>query len=348
MRTVTLGRTGLTVSKTAFGTVPIQRLPEADAIVLLRQAYDGGITFFDTADTYTTSEMRVGKAFEGMMHKITVATKVSPRTYQEASAHIENSLRALKTDCIDLLQLHNPPQCYADHDGTTPLDAALAYQKKGYVRHIGFTSHSLSVAEQAVQSGLYQTLQFPLNALSGPADEALIQACEKAQMGVIAMKPFGGGIIKQASVTFTYFSQHPNVVPIYGMQRQSELRELLELEAAPPLMDAYMKKQTRQMINAIGGQFCRGCGLCNKACPQGIQISSCNRMGDFLSRNTLTTYLTAKWRDAMEKTRACTECGACVQACPYGLDVRSQMRDSYEIFMDLWNRLGDQSQNPVL
>lgn len=93
---------------------------------------------------------------------------------------------------------------------------------------------------------------------------------------------------------------------------------LLELEAAPPLMDAYMKKQTRQMIDAIGGQFCRGCGLCNKACPQGIQISSCNRMGDFLSRNTLSTYLTAKWRDAMEKTRTCTDCGACVHACPMG------------------------------
>jgi aryl-alcohol dehydrogenase-like predicted oxidoreductase len=129
MRTVTLGRTGLTVSKTAFGTVPIQRLPEADAIALLRQAYDGGITFFDTADTYTTSEMRVGKAFEGMMHKITVATKFPAHLSGSVGAY-RNSLRALKTDCIDLLQLHNPPQCYADHDGTTRWTPRWRIRKK--------------------------------------------------------------------------------------------------------------------------------------------------------------------------------------------------------------------------
>lgn len=343
MRKVTLGRTGLRVSKTAFGTVPMQRLPEKEAVDLVRMAYDGGITFFDTADNYTTSEARLGKAFAGMTDKIVIASKVSPHTYKEAKAHIENTLRTLNVDCIDLMQMHNPPRTYADHDGTTAYDAVLEYQKKGYIRHIGFTSHHLGTALAAVQSGLYETLQFPLNALSGPKDEALIAACKEKNMGVIAMKPFGGGIIKQASVTFTYFSAHPEIVPIYGIQRKSELAELLELEADPPKMDAYMKKQLRLMTESIGGHFCRGCGKCSKACPQGITVGSVNRMGDFLTRNTLSTYLIPEWYDEMQKIKTCLNCGRCADACPYGLDVRSQMHDSYEIFMDMWHNLGDQS-----
>lgn len=336
MKYVQLGATGLTVSKTAIGTVPIQRLRQEDAVRLMRSAYEGGVTYFDTADNYTKSEEKLGVAFEGIRKSVVISTKVSVGSYKEATAHIQQSLRDLRTDYIDLIQLHNPSSV---PDGTRGDDAYAALRdakEKGYVRHIGYTSHDLIRSTDAACSGLFETLQFPLCYLSSEKDDALIELCAQKNIGLIAMKPFAGGMIRVPQLTFFYFRQKKNVVPIYGIQRQSELDALLELEREEPEFDAFWQLRMEEGRKRDQKLFCRGCERCAGACPQGIRPGYMGRIGDFLYRNALSMYLNQRWHDEVVHIPDCTNCGACVAACPNGCDLREKMKESYSVYMDFW------------
>jgi aryl-alcohol dehydrogenase-like predicted oxidoreductase/Pyruvate/2-oxoacid:ferredoxin oxidoreductase delta subunit len=341
MKYIRLGKTNLTVSKTAIGTVPLQRLPTPEAVRLIRAAYDGGVTFFDTADNYSQSEAKLGRALEGLRHKVVIATKVSVPQYSNAMVALEQSMRDLKTDYIDVIQLHNPKEV---PDGTAQDDALAALydaQKKGYVRHIGFTSHSLRNALAAAKSGLFDTIQYPLCYLSSSKDDELIEYCMKENLGLIAMKPFAGGMIRDAALTFLYFRQKENVVPIYGIQRRSELEVLLELEENPPQLDSYMAISIQEGKKRYQHLFCRGCEQCLPACPQGIRPGYMGRIGDFLYRNPPGKYLTQAWHEQVSKIPSCTGCGKCVAACPFDCDLREKMKESYLVFSDFWSRKED-------
>ncbi|GHV87210.1 aldo/keto reductase [Spirochaetia bacterium] len=338
MEFVTLGITGLRVSKTAIGTVPLQRLTEQEAARLMRSAYDGGITYFDSADAYTGSEYKLGLAVHDVRDKVVISTKASTADYAEALKRIEKSLRDLNTDYIDIIQLHNPKTLPDPNDRSGAYAALVEAKQKGQVRHIGFTTHDLERASAAARSGLFETVQYPLSYLSGEKDEELIALCREKNIGLIAMKPFAGGMIRNPALSFLYFRAHENVVPIYGIQRQSELEALLELERNPPALDAQMRLLLRKGRDEFEKLFCRGCDRCQAACPQGIRPGYAGRMGDFLYRNPPHKYLTASWHVEMLKVPSCTGCGACVKTCPFGVDLRGKMKESHEIFMDLWTR----------
>ena len=234
MAKVTLGKTGITVEKNAFGALPIQRISRQEAVKLLRKAYDHGVTFFDTARWYTDSEEKVGEAFADMREKVYIATKTGATTVEGFWKDLETSLHNLQTDYIDIYQFHNPAFCPKPGDGTGLYEAMLEAKAQGKVRHIGITNHRLNVAAEAVESGLYETLQFPFCYLATEKDIELMQKTAETGMGFIAMKALSGGLITNSAAAYAFLAQYENVLPIWGVQRESELDEFLSYIENPP------------------------------------------------------------------------------------------------------------------
>ena len=195
MKTIALGKTGIEVPQNAFGALPIQRISDVEAVKLLRMAYDGGMRFFDTARAYTDSEIKVGKAFEGMRDKVYIASKTTATTVEKFWEDLNTTLTNLKTDYLDIYQLHCVAKCYRPGDGSGLYEALVEAKEQGKIRHIGITAHKIGVAEEIVESGLYETLQFPFSYLASDRDIALVQKCKAAGMGFIAMKGLSGGLL---------------------------------------------------------------------------------------------------------------------------------------------------------
>ncbi len=229
MKKVRLGRTGLMVTKTSFGALPIQRVSFDEAARLLRTAYEAGVNFFDTANSYTDSEEKIGYALSDVREKIIIATKsayTTPGNADMVKRNLELSLRRMKTDYIDILQFHNPAFCPTEEDPA--YQYLVEMKRQGVVRHIGITNHRLFVAHEAIDSGLYETLQFPFSVLAGEKDTEVVEKCQKADVGFICMKAMSGGLIREPKATFAFLQKYPNVVPIYGVQRMEELKQWLE------------------------------------------------------------------------------------------------------------------------
>lgn len=319
MREITLGSTGITTRQNAFGALPIQRDDKDTAVAILRRAYEGGMTFFDTARAYSDSEEKVGEAFHGMREKVYIATKTAAKTPEQFWEQLETSLRMLQTDYIDLYQFHCVGQCYKPGDGTGMYECMLEAKAQGKIRHIGVTAHNIEIAMECVQSGLYETMQFPFSYLSSEKETALVQACKEANMGYIAMKGLAGGLIHDSKAAMAFMTQFDNVLPIWGVQRMSELEEWLAfMDETPEYTDeirAFVEKEKLE----LAGDFCRGCGYC-MPCPVGIQINNCARMSLMLRRAPSKAWLTKEMQAEMMKIENCLHCGACASKCPYELN----------------------------
>lgn len=316
---VTLGSTGIQVEKQSFGALPIQRVSEAEAVYLLRKAYAHGVNFYDTARFYTNSEERVGKAFAGMRDKVYIATKTGCATPKEFWEQLHTSLSNLQTDYIDIYQFHNPSFCPKPGDGSGLYEAMLEAKEKGMIRHIGITNHRLNVAIEAAQSGLYETVQFPFSYLATEQEIQLVKLCKEKNVGFIAMKALSGGLITNSAAAAVFMEQYDNVVPIWGIQRESELDEFLAYIENPPVMteelQAVIDKDRRELL----GDFCRGCGYC-MPCPAGIEIHNMARMSLLIRRAPVAAQLTAETQAKMMKIKDCIHCNKCMQHCPYGLN----------------------------
>ena len=328
MRTITLGKTGITTPQNAFGALPIQRADRQTAVKLLRKAYDGGMTFFDTARAYTDSEEKLGEAFDGMREKIYIASKTMAKTPEKFWDDLEMTLKNLRTDYLDIYQLHCVPQCYAPGDGTDMYEAMLEAKEQGKIRHIGITAHKIGIAEDIVKSGLYETLQFPFSYLATDRDIALVRACEAAGMGFIAMKGLSGGLLTNSAACMAFMSQY-NVLPIWGIQRESELDEWLsyfDKEAAmTDELQAIIDKDRAELL----GDFCRGCGYCSP-CAVGIIINQCARMSQMIRRSPSEAWLSELWQKEMNKIDSCINCGACIKRCPYELNIPELLKKNLE------------------
>ena len=226
MDMVTLGSTGITVNKNGFGALPIQRISQEDAVYLARKAYRAGIRFFDTARAYTDSEVKLGEAFDGIRTEVYIATKTAAQNAEDFWKDLHTSLTNLRTDYIDLYQFHNPDFCPKPGDGSGLYEAMQEAKAKGMIRHIGITNHRLAVAHEAIDSGLYETLQFPFSYLAGEQELELVRKCREKDMGFIAMKGMAGGLIRDGFTAAAWMAQQEGVVPIWGVQREQDQRFL--------------------------------------------------------------------------------------------------------------------------
>ena len=335
MACITLGKTGITVEKNGFGCLPIQRISKEEAAGLLRRALDGGMNYFDTARAYSDSEEKVGYAFRGLRDRVVLATKSQAITGAEMREDLETSLRTLGTDYIDIYQFHNPAFCPRPGGEDGLYDAALEAQRQGKIRFISITNHRLAVAHEAIDSGLYATLQFPYSYLAGPQEQELVDRCREAGMGFIAMKGMAGGLIRDGVVAAAFMEQQPTVVPIWGVQHQWELDQFLACIQAPPAMTPARREVIDRDRRELSGDFCRGCGYC-MPCPVGIQINQCARMSLMLRRAPAAGWLSEKWQEEMRKIESCLHCNQCAAKCPYGLDTPRLLQDNYR---DYWTHL---------
>lgn len=329
MKQITLGKTGITVPQNAFGALPIQRVSKEMAVKLLRRAYEGGMRFFDTARAYSDSEEKVGAAFDGMREKVFIATKTGAKTPEEFWNHLETSLRNLRTDYVDLYQFHCADQCYRPGDGTGMYECMLEAKRQGKIRHIGITAHKLYIAEEIVESGMYETLQYPFSYLSSEREKQLVENCKKADMGFIAMKALAGGLINRSEAAMAFISQYDQVLPIWGVQKEKELEEWLGCMEETPGMTEEIKAFIAKEQQELTGEFCRGCGYC-MPCPAGIQINQCARMSLMLRRAPSAAWLTPEMQAEMRKIEGCLECGQCMKKCPYELNTPELLKKNYE------------------
>ncbi|MBP5492961.1 MAG: aldo/keto reductase [Clostridiales bacterium] len=333
MRSITLGKTGITTPQNAFGALPIQRVDLDMAVRLLHGAYDGGMTFFDTARAYSDSEVKMGAAFEGMRDKIFIASKTMATTPEKFWEDLNTTLTNLRTDYLDIYQFHCVKQCFRPGDGTGMYEAMVEAKKQGKIRHIGITAHLINVAEEIVESGLYETLQFPFSYLASDRDIALVEACKKADMGFIAMKGLAGGLLTNSRACMAFMSQY-DALPIWGIQRESELSQWLSFFKEEAVMTDDLRAFIEDDRKNLLGDFCRGCGYC-MPCTVDIQINQCARMSQLIRRSPSENFKGEFWQGEMSKIENCVDCGLCKTRCPYGLDTPNLLRKNLADYKDI-------------
>ncbi|MEE0941699.1 MAG: aldo/keto reductase [Methanobrevibacter sp.] len=327
-----LGKTNLEVNKNGFGALPIQRCTMQEAVEILKKAYDNGIDFYDTAHFYTDSEEKMGNAFKDIpREKIYIASKTAAETPEDFWSDLETSLKSLKTDYLDLYQFHNIS--FVPKKDDELFEAMLEAKEKGMIRHIGLTTHKITFAHEAIESGLYETLQYPFSYLSGEEEIELVEKCKKFDVGFIAMKAMGGGLITNSKASFAFLNQFDNVLPIWGVQKISELDEFLSYDSTT-VLDDELKSTIENDKKELGEDFCRGCGYC-MPCPEEIKISICARMSLWVRRFPTEPHLTEEWQKTMAQTENCIECYACVDKCPYELDIPRILKENYEDYKNI-------------
>jgi len=333
MRYVMLGKTGLEVSEVGFGCIPIIRLSNAEAVTVLRRAYDLGITLFDTANAYIDSEEKIGLAFQGIRSSLVISTKTLKRDRAGAEADIDLSLQRLHSDYIDIFQIH---QLSLEPDYQTAigpegiLEALFRAKQAGKIRHIGVTSHSIEMANKLVRTGLFSTIQFPFNFLESKPVSELHPVARQEGMGILAMKPFGGGALDNAELCFKFLRQFPDVIPLPGfdtVEQVDQITSIYETDNAVSLEDLNAMEGYRK---ELGQRFCRRCEYC-QPCEQGVMITTAMTY-PIIARRMSGAKAAGFATQAMESVRNCTECEECVKRCPYSLPIPEMLQEHLALY----------------
>ncbi len=337
MDQIRLGKTGLMVTRIGFGGIPIQRLTEPEAVKVVERCLDLGLNFIDTANGYSTSEERIGKAVKGRKRQdIIIATKTFPGSPEDIERNLDLSLKRLQTDYIDIYQFHQVGTMEAYNRVLEPEKGLYRLfekaQKAGKIRHIGVTCHQIDVAKKLVESGKFETLMFPFNFItSEPADE-LLPLCRKHDVGFIDMKPMGGGMLYDAAVAFKWLFRFPDIALIPGIEKVEEIEEIVALYNGPHEMTDEEITRMQALKDELGTRFCRRCDYC-QPCPQGIPISTVMTFDTLVKRLPPEWYLNGPFiPSAMVKVPECLECGECESRCPYNLPIRQMLRENYDLY----------------
>ena len=325
MKEKILGRTGLKIKTLGFGGIPIQRITEEASIEVVRHCYELGMNYFDTARGYTVSEERIGKALEDVRDEVILATKSGKRTAEELEKELETSLKNLRTDYIDVYQLHNITYQEQWDQVRAPGGAMEAMNKakeEGKIKHISVTSHNPDLSIDLVKSGLFETLMIPYNYLTPKPAEKLLPTCQEFNVGTIIMKPFGGGAFSNANIALKYVFNNPDTdLVIPGVLSIAEIDENWEVWQGDLSLSPDELALIERDKEELGNQFCRGCNYC-QPCPQEIPISYVLRAEkQMLRRMGWSDRRIEGMKKAFAKVETCIECGACESKCPYELPI---------------------------
>ena len=328
-----LGKTGLKISRLGFGGIPIQRIDAEGTKVLMHQLKDAGVNFIDTARGYTVSEEYLGYALEGIREDFVIATKSMSRTKEAMAADIDISLKNLRTDYIDLYQVHNatPEQLQQVVAPGGALEALQEAKAAGKIGHIGLTAHSLDTFKMALEMDWVETFMFPYNIVETQAEKLIAEAAKK-NIGFIDMKPLAGGAIEDATLALRYICANPNVtVVIPGMAEPKELQQNIAAVSDTSPITAEEKAKFLEVRSQLGTQFCRRCNYC-QPCSVGINISGCFLFDGYLSRYGLADWAKSRYATMEKKASDCIGCGACEDRCPYNLPIRQMLKQVAQDF----------------
>ena len=328
-----LGKTGLKISRLGFGGIPIQRIDAEGTKVLMHQLKDAGVNFIDTARGYTVSEEYLGYALEGIREDFVIATKSMSRTKEAMAADIDISLKNLRTDYIDLYQVHNatPEQLQQVVAPGGALEALQEAKAAGKIGHIGLTAHSLDTFKMALEMDWVETFMFPYNIVETQAEKLIAEAAKK-NIGFIDMKPLAGGAIEDATLALRYICANPNVtVVIPGMAEPKELQQNIAAVSDTSPITAEEKAKFLEVRSQLGTQFCRRCNYC-QPCSAGINISGAFLFDGYLSRYGLADWAKSRYATMEKKASDCIGCGACEDRCPYNLPIRQMLKQVAQDF----------------
>jgi predicted aldo/keto reductase-like oxidoreductase len=335
MEKIALGKTGMMVTRLGFGGIPIQRLSEAAAVKVVRRCLDLGINFLDTANGYTTSEERIGKAVRGRRKDVFIATKTFPGTPEMIQNNLDLSLKRLATDYIDLYQFHGVNNMDTVDRILDPENGLMKVfekaKKAGKIRHIGITSHQIDIARALMKTGRFETLMFPFNFITSEPEIELLPLCRQQGMGFIVMKPLAGGMLDDAAIAFKYLLQFKDVVAIPGIEKVHEIEEIARIYETLPRLTPADRRKMQRMRDELGTRFCRRCDYC-QPCQQGIPISMVMTFPTFVKRLPPDWYLRGFVTEGMAKAADCIECGECEERCPYGLPIREMLKEHYDLY----------------
>ena len=333
MEYVTLGKTGLTISRLGFGGIPIQRVDVAATKTLITEMAAKGINYIDTARAYTVSEEFLGEALEGVRDKFVLATKSMSRTKEAMAADIETSLKNLRTDYIELYQVHNPTleQLEQVMAPGGALEALKEAKEAGKIGHIGLTGHSLELFEKAVHLDWVETFMFPYNIVETQGEE-LMRKCTEKNIGFIVMKPMAGGAIDDPELALRFICSNPDAtVVIPGMYELKEIEQNLSaVENQAPLSESELEKISK-IREQLGTNFCRRCNYC-QPCSVGLDISTVFLLQGYYDRYGLVDWAKKRYDSLSVKASACVDCGACEPRCPYNLPIRQMLKEALPKF----------------
>ena len=290
-----------------------------------------GVNFIDTARGYTVSEEYLGYALEGIREKFVLATKSMARTKEAMARDIDVSLKNLRTDYIDLYQVHNPgakdlEQVMAP-DGA--LEALMEAKASGKIGHIGITLHSVDLFRQAVELPWVETIMFPYNIVETQGEE-LIARCTEKNIGFICMKPLAGGAIEDAPTAMRFIVSNPHVtVIIPGMADAAEIAQNVAATSDTAPLTAEEQEKIAEIRSLLGTNFCRRCNYC-APCTVGINISAVFLFEGYYSRYDLKDWAADRYAQLPKKASDCIECGVCEDRCPYNLPIREMLKKAAE------------------
>jgi len=336
MEKIRLGKTDMMVSKLGFGGIPIQRVTEDEAVKVVRRCMELGITFIDTANAYTTSEGRIGKAIAGRREEVIIATKSGARDGEGMVGHLKLSLEQLGVEYIDLYQFHGISDSRSLEMVLAPggpMAMAQEAKEAGTIKHIGITSHSMDIAKEAVKTDRFETIMFPFNFVTCEAADELILLCREHDVGFIAMKPMAGGLLENATIAFKYLFQFPDIVPIPGIEKPHEIEEIVQILSGPWEMSGAEKQEMQRLIDELGTKFCRRCEYC-QPCPEEIPISMVMNSASFAKRLPPERIFIGRLAENMDRAANCTECGECEERCPYELPIRETIAERVKWYQE--------------
>lgn len=334
MKTIKLGRTNITIPQLGFGGIPIQRLTEEEAVKVVERCMELGVVYMDTANAYSTSEERIGKAIKGKRENVILATKTMPGNRELIETNLRLSLTRLGVDYIDIYQIHGVSTMPALDDVLVPggpLDILKEFQKSGHIRHIGITSHQIDVAKKAIETNQFSTLMFPFNFMATEAADVLLPVCRELDIGFISMKPLAGGMVDNAGICFKYLAQFTDIVLIPGIEKIPEIEEIHNIMEGSLDLTAAEMKLMEQIKQELGPNFCHRCDYC-QPCTAGIPISAMMTVKSFYKRLPPERFFGEMVTPMMQKAAGCTDCGQCEKRCPYHLPIRKMISDQREWF----------------
>jgi predicted aldo/keto reductase-like oxidoreductase len=335
MKKVRLGRTDLMVSEVGFGGIPIVSITMDEAISVIRHCFSLGITFFDTANMYGDSEKKIGDALESVRDQVVLASKTLHRDAEGAAKHVDYSLESLKTQMIDVYQLHQVGNQETLDGVFAPNGAYQALSEArddGKIRFIGLSSHNVQIAIKACKTGRFDTVQVPFNFIERDVADQLFRVAEEMDMGIIGMKPLAGGVLGQADLCFRFLQQYPKIVPIPGIKTREEAEEIIELYQTPRALTEKEREEIERIRSELGTRFCRRCEYC-MPCQQEIPIPMALGFRAFVNR--LPPLGTIALLDApMKSAKECIECGECVEKCPYELPIPDLIKENLSLYRE--------------
>jgi uncharacterized protein len=351
-----LGRTNLSVSQVGFGGTWIAELLAPQAVEVVRHAFSLGINYFDTARWDGDSEVKIGEALQDFRSQCVIATKTGRRTKRESMEDFKVSLKNLRTDHIDILQLHgiDDEKTLAKamgEDGS--LQTCKEAMREGLADFIGITGHKPRVLAKAVASGEFDTVLVPINLVTRQALEELLPVAKAHDVGVVAMKPLSAKTSNLITCLYqpslSMVSQEPELKALLGGTVDEQVSSLLrfvlsqdvavvipglrsigEVEAAAKTGEKYtgltVEEQTRFTFEL--GNYCRDCGACMH-CPQNINIPAVLRFQMFHDVYGLESWAKKLYSGLEIKANKCTECKECTPKCPCNLPIHEKLRKAH-------------------